>query len=95
MRVPSGRIGFGSSLGPSLRGCHPAYTTSTDCALRVPYSARAAGVSLWIKAGVDPLEVARRAGHSIAVLFRFYAKILRGNQSRSNQLIAKELEAES
>ncbi|MGW8377850.1 site-specific integrase [Streptomyces sp. ODS28] len=61
----------------------------------VPYSARAAGVSLWIKAGVDPVEVARRAGHSIAVLFRFYAKILRGNQSRSNQLIAKELEAES
>ncbi|WP_269475454.1 hypothetical protein [Streptomyces buecherae] len=34
---------------------------------------------------------ARRAGHSIAVLFRFYAKVLRGDQSRSNQLIAKGL----
>ncbi|WP_128377446.1 tyrosine-type recombinase/integrase [Streptomyces cavernae] len=57
----------------------------------VPYSLRHAGVSLWIKSGVDPVEVARRAGHSIAVLFRFYAKILRGEQSRSNQLIAQEL----
>ncbi|WP_281176166.1 hypothetical protein [Streptomyces hokutonensis] len=57
----------------------------------VPYSLRHAGVSLWIKSGVDPMEVARRAGHSIAVLFRFYAKILRGEQSRSNQLIAQEL----
>ncbi|GAX54227.1 integrase [Streptomyces olivochromogenes] len=37
------------------------------------------------------MEVARRAGHSIALLFRFYAKILRGEQSRSNQLIAQEL----
>jgi integrase len=57
----------------------------------VPYSLRHAGVSLWIKSGVDPVEVARRAGHSIAVLFRFYAKILRGDQSRSNQLIAEGL----
>ncbi|MEU6490727.1 site-specific integrase [Streptomyces sp. NPDC046984] len=57
----------------------------------VPYSLRHAGVSLWIKSGVDPVEVARRAGHSIAVLFRFYAKILQGGQSRSNQLIAREL----
>ncbi|MEV2245446.1 hypothetical protein [Streptomyces sp. NPDC049970] len=53
----------------------------------VPYSLRHAGVSLWINAGVDPVEVARRAGHSIAVLFRFYAKILRGQQDRANQLI--------
>jgi integrase len=57
----------------------------------VPYSLRHAGVSLWIKSGVDPVEVARRAGHSVAVLFRFYAKILRGDQARSNQLIARQL----
>ncbi|MCZ0988215.1 integrase [Streptomyces diastatochromogenes] len=62
--------------------------TSLD---KVPYSLRHAGVSLWIKSGVDPVEVARRAGHSIAVLFRFYAKILQGGQARSNQLIAAEL----
>ncbi|MET9253714.1 tyrosine-type recombinase/integrase [Streptomyces sp. NPDC003717] len=53
----------------------------------VPYSLRHAGVSLWIKAGVDPVEVARRAGHSPAVLWKFYAKILRGQQHVSNGLI--------
>ncbi|WP_405960856.1 tyrosine-type recombinase/integrase [Streptomyces sp. NBC_00024] len=57
----------------------------------VPYSLRHAGVSLWIKSGVDPAEVAARAGHSIAVLYRFYAKILKGDQGRSNRLIAKGL----
>ncbi|MET9057475.1 site-specific integrase [Streptomyces antibioticus] len=53
----------------------------------VPRLLRSAGVSLWIKAGVDPVEVARRAGHSVAVLFRFYARILRGQQAVSNQKI--------
>ncbi|MFJ9415064.1 tyrosine-type recombinase/integrase [Streptomyces sp. NPDC101227] len=58
----------------------------------VPYSLRHAGVSLWIRAGVDPVEVAHRAGHSIAVLYRFYAKLLRGMQARANQLIDQELD---
>ncbi|WP_370592686.1 tyrosine-type recombinase/integrase [Streptomyces sp. NBRC 109706] len=57
----------------------------------VPYSLRHAGVSGWIKAGVDPTEVARRAGHSPAVLWRFYAKILRGGQSQANALIEAHL----
>lgn len=57
----------------------------------VPYSLRHAGVSLWINSGVDPVEVARRAGHSLTVLFRFYAKILRGQQDRANALIEKGL----
>lgn len=59
----------------------------------VPYSLRHGGISLWIKAGVDPAEAARRAGHSLAVLYRFYAKLLRGVQSRANELIALELNA--
>jgi hypothetical protein len=57
----------------------------------VPYCLRHAGVSLWINAGVDPAEVASRAGHSVAVLFRFYAKILRGRQDHSNELISRAL----
>ncbi|MFC8829381.1 tyrosine-type recombinase/integrase [Streptomyces sp. NPDC057137] len=57
----------------------------------VPYSLRHAGISLWIKAGVEPPEVARRAGHSLAVMYRTYAKILRGRQTHSNQLIAEAL----
>ncbi|MGW9244687.1 hypothetical protein [Streptomyces badius] len=59
----------------------------------VPYSLRHAGVSLWIKAGVDPVEVARRAGHSPAVLWKFYAKILRGHQDASNRMIDPALDA--
>ncbi|MFC9235831.1 tyrosine-type recombinase/integrase [Streptomyces decoyicus] len=57
----------------------------------VPYSLRHAIVSLWIKAGVDPVKVARRAGHSVAVLYRFYAKVLHGTQTRANALIEQEL----
>jgi integrase len=59
----------------------------------VPYSLRHAGVSLWIKAGVDPVEVARRAGHSLTVLWRFYAKLLRGQDPHVNQLIEQALSA--
>ncbi|CAM5266027.1 integrase [Streptomyces coeruleorubidus] len=59
----------------------------------VPYSLRHAGVSLWLESGVSPAEVARRAGHSIAVLFRFYAKAIHRNQARANQQIQQALEA--
>lgn len=59
----------------------------------VPYSLRHAGVSLWLESGVAPAEVARRAGHSIAVLFRFYAKAIHRSQRRSNEQIERALEA--
>ena len=57
----------------------------------VPYSLRHAGVSFWLSSGVDPAEVARRAGHSIAVLYRFYAKILDGKREQANQKIEHAL----
>ncbi|GGO86486.1 tyrosine-type recombinase/integrase [Wenjunlia tyrosinilytica] len=57
----------------------------------VPYSLRHAGVSLWLNSGVAPAEVARRAGHSIAVLFRFYAKVIHGSQQRTNEQIEQAL----
>ncbi|MEW1830618.1 hypothetical protein [Streptomyces sp. NPDC088196] len=59
----------------------------------VPYALRHAGVSLWLESGVSPAEVARRAGHSIAVLFRFYAKAIHRNQQRANQQIERALDA--
>ncbi|MGF2210543.1 site-specific integrase [Streptomyces albidoflavus] len=59
-----------------------------------PYCNRAAGVSLWIKAGLEPAEVARRAGHSVAVLYRFYAKILKADQTEANRRIAAGLEGD-
>lgn len=36
---------------------------------------------------MDPAECARRAGQSIQVLFRYYAKFLAGKRDRANQLI--------
>lgn len=57
----------------------------------VLYGLRAAGVSLRLESGFSPAEVARRAGHSIAVLFRFYAKAIHRDQHRSNQQIEQAL----
>ncbi|MFC4034068.1 tyrosine-type recombinase/integrase [Streptomyces polygonati] len=57
----------------------------------VPYSLRHAGVSLWLSSGVEATEVARRAGHSVAVLYRFYAKVINGRQQQDNERIARAL----
>ncbi|MFB7306517.1 tyrosine-type recombinase/integrase [Streptomyces sp. NPDC056192] len=54
---------------------------------RRPYDLRHAGVSFWLSSGVDPMECARRAGHTIAVLFRVYAKVLAQTQERANHRI--------
>jgi len=43
---------------------------------RRPYDLRHAGVSFWLSSGVDAMECARRAGHSIAVLHKVYANSL-------------------
>ncbi|WP_328473669.1 tyrosine-type recombinase/integrase [Streptomyces sp. NBC_00448] len=59
---------------------------------QVPYSLRHAGISLWITAGIPPAEAARRAGHSLTVLYRIYAKPLRGHQRHANQLITAALQ---
>jgi len=37
---------------------------------RRPYDLRHGAASLWLNAGVQPTEVARRLGHSVAVLLR-------------------------
>ncbi|MFD9265739.1 site-specific integrase [Streptomyces goshikiensis] len=91
--VEGGRVGsneYTRVWDEARRQALPAPDVETPLA-EVPYSLRHACVSLWIKAGVDPVEVARRAGHSVAVLWKFYAKILRGQQQVSNQLIDQAL----
>ncbi|MDF2269220.1 site-specific integrase [Streptomyces coacervatus] len=54
---------------------------------RRAYDLRLAGVSLWLYSRVDPMEVARRAGHSVAVLLRVYAKILAQAEEQANSQI--------
>ncbi|MFJ5631923.1 hypothetical protein ACIQF5_04645 [Streptomyces goshikiensis] len=57
-----------------------------------PYDLRHVGISFWLHSGVDPAECARRAGHSIHVLFKYYAKFLDGVQEQANRLIEQSME---
>ncbi|HYZ57873.1 MAG TPA: site-specific integrase [Streptosporangiaceae bacterium] len=52
-----------------------------------PYDLRHAAVSLWLNAGVPAPQVAERAGHSVEVLLRVYAKCLDGGERTANMRI--------
>ncbi|WP_117209452.1 tyrosine-type recombinase/integrase [Allorhizocola rhizosphaerae] len=58
-----------------------------------PYDLRHAGVSLWLNAGVPAPEVAERAGHSVDVLLKVYAKCIDGQADVVNQRIEAALSA--
>lgn len=61
-------------------------------AKRRPYDLRHAGISFWLYSGVDPAECARRAGQSIEVLFRHYAKFLDGVREQADRLIEQPMQ---
>ena len=50
-----------------------------------PYDLRHAAVSLWLNAGVPTTEVAERAGHSVDVLLKVYAKCIDGQEATVNR----------
>jgi integrase len=52
-----------------------------------PYDLRHAAVSLWLNGGVPPTEVAARAGHSVDVLLKVYAKCIYGQRDAVNSKI--------
>ncbi len=56
-----------------------------------PYDLRHAAVSLWLNAGVPAPQVAERAGHSVEVLLRVYAKCLDGGEKAANMRIDSAL----
>ncbi|HZL65922.1 MAG TPA: tyrosine-type recombinase/integrase [Candidatus Limnocylindrales bacterium] len=58
-----------------------------------PYDLRHAAVSLWLNAGVPATEVAERAGHSVEVLLRVYAKCLDDGEAVANKRIDAALQA--
>ncbi|WP_328223871.1 tyrosine-type recombinase/integrase [Streptomyces sp. NBC_00310] len=69
--------------------------TPQECATKLakrPYDLRHTAVSTWLSAGVEPQIVAARAGHSVAVLFRVYAKFLRGGDDAANAKISARLD---
>ncbi|MGW2467734.1 tyrosine-type recombinase/integrase [Streptomyces bauhiniae] len=57
-----------------------------------PYDLRHAAVSTWLSSGVEPQLVAARAGHSVAVLFRVYAKFLKDGDDAANAKISARLD---
>jgi integrase len=52
-----------------------------------PYDLRHSALSTWLNAGVDPTEVAERAGNSVEVLLTRYAKCMYGRAVIANQRI--------
>ena len=56
-----------------------------------PYDLRHAAVSLWLNGGVAATEVANRAGHSVEVLLRVYAKCIDGGEEAANRRIDEAL----
>jgi integrase len=58
---------------------------------RRPYDLRHAAVSLWLNSGVPATEVARRAGHGVAVLLKIYAQCIDGQADAANQRITDAL----
>ncbi len=69
----------------------PAALTSAELGAtpaKRPYDLRHAAVSTWLSSGAEPQLVAKRAGHSVAVLFRAYATFLTDGDDAANAKIS-------
>ena len=100
--APDGRI-FQTARGGILQdsGYNEVWTEARQKALtlaqyrsplgRRPYDLRHAAVSLWLNSGVPATEVARRAGHGVAVLLKIYAHCIDGQAEAANHRIADAL----
>lgn len=60
-----------------------------------PYDLRHAALSTWLNGGVDPTDVAERAGNSVEVLLKRYAKCIDGRRGRNNRLIERALQPDA
>jgi integrase len=100
--TPDGRI-FQTARGGILQdsGYNEVWTEARKKALapaqrrsplgRRPYDLRHAAVSLWLNSGVPATEVARRAGHGVAVLVKIYAHCIDGQADAANRRITDAL----
>jgi integrase len=83
-----------STYGPAWKRARTAALTEAQATSKLaerPYDLRHGGVSLWLGSGVNPAEVARRAGHSVEVLLRVYAKCIDGQHEAMNRRIEQAL----
>jgi integrase len=86
--------GFSARTGEVWQRARPAALTPAQQAsplARRPYDLRHAAVSLWLNAGVPATEVARRAGHGVAVLLKVYANCIDGQAGPANERIGDAL----
>lgn len=84
-----------STYGPIWKQARKAALSEQQAASKLaerPYDLRHGGVSLWLGSGVNPQEVARRAGHSVEVLLRVYAKCIDGQEDAMNKRISDALD---
>jgi hypothetical protein len=92
-----GVVGFehggGVEVGQQPRGLALTKAQAASPLARRPYDLRHGAASLWLNVGVPPTEVARRLGHSVAVLLRVYANCVDGDQDVVNERIALALSA--
>lgn len=70
---------------------HPDPDRTRSGPAKRPSDLRHAEISFRLYSGVDPAECARRAGQSIEVLFRRYAKFLEGVREKVNRLIEQSM----
>ncbi len=61
---------------PTMESLATGDETLHRLATAVPYDCRGSFVSLYLRAGASPLEVAQWAGHSPAVMFKHYANVI-------------------
>ena len=61
------------------------------CRSACGFPAGTSAISRWLNSGVPATEVARRAGHGVAVLLKIYAHCIDGQATAANQRIADAL----
>ena len=87
---PLNDTGYGEVWERARRAALTPAQQATPLARR-PYDPRHAAVSLWLNPGAPATEVARRAGHGVAVLLRVYANCIDGQATAAKQAISNAL----
>jgi integrase len=82
--------GYGEVWARARKAALPPHLIDSPLAKR-PYDARATAVSTWLSSGVDPQTVAKRAGHSVEVLYRVYTRFIHGSDEEANARISERL----
>jgi integrase len=93
-RPPRGGILQDSAYGEVWTEARKEALTPAQCRSplgRRPYDLRHAAVSLWLNCGMSATEVARHAGHGVAVLLKIYAHYIDGQADAANKRITDAL----